>query len=155
MATKVATTAKTAAKKTSASAPAKAGAKSTVKAVAKAAVKKSSAKKPVDEPSMRFYHSKALREKTFAVLDEIEASPGHPRHGDVMADLVTELIDAGMDYYFMRALKQANVGFVVEQSARMGMSGAVKLISSVNRRFIVRMDKVQLLVVAQHIRELC
>jgi hypothetical protein len=36
----------------------------------------------------------------------------------------------------------------------MGMSGAVKLISSVNRKFIVRMDKDQLLVVAQHIREL-
>ena len=104
---------------------------------------------------MRFYHSKALREKTLIVLNEVEVSPGHPRHGDVMADLVAELIEAGMDYYFMRALKQAKVGFVVEQSARMGMSGAIKLISSVNRKFIVRMDKDQLLVVAQHIRELC
>jgi len=87
-------------------------------------------------------------------LSNLEAAPGHPRHGDALADLVTELIEAGMDYYFMRALKQAKVGFVTEQSARMGMSGAVKLISSVNRKFIVRMDKDQLLVVAQHIREL-
>jgi len=54
----------------------------------------------------------------------------------------------------MRALRQAQVGFVVEQSARMGMSGAVKLISSVSRKFIVRMDRHQLVVVAQHIREL-
>lgn len=106
------------------------------------------------EPSMRFYHSTALREKTHSVLDALETAPDHPRHGDALADLVTELIDAGMDYYFMRALKQAKVGFVVEQSARVGMSGAVKLLSSVNRKFIVRMDQDQLLVVARHIRAL-
>jgi hypothetical protein len=106
------------------------------------------------EPSMRFYHSKALRAKTHAVLAALEAAPDHPRHGDAMADLVAELIEAGMDYYFMRALKKAQVGFVAEQSARIGMSGAIKLISSVNRKFIVRMDKHQLLIVAQHIREL-
>jgi len=67
---------------------------------------------------------------------------------------VAELIVAGMDDYFMRAVKQARIGFVAEQSARIGMSGAVKLISSVNRKFIVRMDKHQLLIVARHIREL-
>lgn len=107
------------------------------------------------QPSMRFHHSRALREKTHAVLTALESAPEHPRHGDALADLVTELIEAGMDYYFMRALKQAQVGFVTEQSARLGMSGAVKLVSSVSRKFIVRMDKDQLLVVSQHIRELC
>ena len=173
MATKVASTAKSKAGKTAAKAPAKSAVKPAVKAASKAplkqpaqapvkppvAVKASARKVPAAskaaaEPSMRFYHSRALREKTHAVLDALEAAPGHPRHGDALADLVTELIEAGMDYYFMRALKQAKVGFVTEQSARMGMSGAVKLISSVNRKFIVRMDKDQLLVVAQHIREL-
>ncbi len=170
MATKGASTAKSTAQKTAAKAPAKSGTKSAVKkplakkpAAAPAkppvAVKAPASKAPVApkapaEPSMRFYHSRALREKTHAVLDALEAAPGHPRHGDALADLVTELIEAGMDYYFMRALKQAKVGFVTEQSARMGMTGAVKLISSVNRKFIVRMDKDQLLVVAQHIREL-
>ena len=71
-----------------------------------------------------------------------------------MADLVAELTEAGMDYYYLRALKLAKVGFVTEQSARLGVSGAVMLINSVSRKFIVRMDKAQLLVVARHIREL-
>ncbi|WP_210546201.1 hypothetical protein [Rhodoferax sp. PAMC 29310] len=106
------------------------------------------------EPSLRFYHSKELRAKTNAVLDAIEAAPDLATHGESMADLVNELIDAGMDYYFLRALKKAQMGFVSEQSARLGMSGAVKLLSSVSRKFIVRMDKDQLLVVASHIREL-
>jgi len=122
---------------------------------AKPPVKKPMAPKSAGEPSMRFYHSQALRDKTIAVLNALEDTPEHPGHGDMMADLVNELIEAGMDYYFMRALKQAKVGFVVEQSARMGMSGAVKLVSSVSRTFILRMDKGQLLVVAQHIRTLC
>jgi hypothetical protein len=150
--------------------PAKAPAKTAAKAAVKTAVKtvarpapKAAARTPSPvpgkavqamEPSMRFHHSKALRAKTHTVLEALEAEPDHPRHGDAMADLVTELIEAGMDYYFMRALRQAQVGFVAEQSARIGISGAVKLISSVNRKFILRMDKDQLLVVARHIREL-
>lgn len=143
--------------------PAKAPAKSVMAAPAKnkSAAKPTPIVKPVPatatalaEPSMRFYHSKALRTRTHAVLAALEATPEHPQHADAMADLVTALIEAGMDYYFMRALKLAQVGFVTEQSARLGLSGAVKLISSVNRKFIVRMDKTQLLVVASHIRAL-
>jgi hypothetical protein len=106
------------------------------------------------QPSLRFYHSESLRLKTNAVLGALEASPERPGHGDAMADLVSELIEAGMDYYFMRALRQAEVGFVAEQSARLGISGALKLIGTMNRKFIVRMDSDQLLVVARHIREL-
>jgi hypothetical protein len=139
-------------------------AKPAVKAAAKPAAKKSLASAPKaapkatpkvsTEPSLRFHHSKELRAKTNAVLDALEAKPNHPQHGESLADLVNELIEAGMDYYFLQALKKAQVGFVTEQSARLGMSGAVKLISSVSRKFIVRMDQGQLLVVASHIRGL-
>ena len=105
-------------------------------------------------PSLRFYHSEKLREKTNTVLSALESQPGHPHHGEAIADLVTHLIEAGMDYYFLKPLKQAEVGFVAEQSARLGISGAVKLVSSVSRKFIIRMDQTQLLVVATHIRSL-
>jgi hypothetical protein len=105
-------------------------------------------------PSLRFYHSEVLREKTDTVLSALETQPGHPHHGEAIADLVTHLIEAGMDYYFLKPLKQAEVGFVAEQSARLGISGAAKLVSSVSRKFIIRMDQAQLLVVATHIRSL-
>ena len=105
-------------------------------------------------PSLRFYHSEMLREKTDTVLSALETQPGHRNHGEAIADLVTHLIEAGMDYYFLKPLKQAEVGFVAEQSARLGISGAAKLVSSVSRKFIIRMDQAQLLVVATHIRSL-
>jgi hypothetical protein len=106
------------------------------------------------EPSMRFYHSQSLRQKTDEVLSALEAHPGRKNHGEALSDLVSDLIDAGMDYYFLKALKAADVGFVTEQSARLGMSGAVKLISSVSSKFLARMDHAQLMVVATHIRSL-
>ena len=156
--------------KTPAKAPAKVTAKVTAKPAAKSVAKRPAAARvkampltpvsklrplvPVAEPSLRFYHSQALRTKTNSVLAGLQARPDHPKHGEALADLVAELIEAGMDYYFLKALKQAKVGFVAEQSARLGMSGAVRLINSVSRNFIVRMDQAQLLVVASHIRSL-
>lgn len=146
--------------KTTAKPTAKAPAAAPVKAAKVAKAAKPAARtqgKPASvaaEPSLRFHHSVALREKTHAVLGALEAAPDHPGHGNAVADLVAELTEAGMDYYFLRGLKLTQAGFVTEQSARLGLSGAVKLISSVSRKFIVRMDRNQLLVVARHIRDL-
>lgn len=109
---------------------------------------------PSAEPSLRFHHSVDLRSKTDKVLQAIDTKPDHAGHPVALADLVGELVEAGMDYYFLRPLKLADVGFLTEQSARLGLSGAVKLINSVSRKFIVRMDSVQLQVVATHIRSL-
>lgn len=105
-------------------------------------------------PSLRFHYPESLRAKTHAVLEALEAGPEHPGHAEAMAQVVSELVEAGMDYYFMRALRQADVGFVAEQTARVGMSGALTLVNSMSRKYIVRMGSAQLLVVARHIREL-
>jgi hypothetical protein len=103
---------------------------------------------------LSFQVSRALRARTVAVLAAIEAAPDDGGHGDALADLVADLTQAGLDYYYLEALRRAKVGFVGEQSARLGLSGAAGIISSVSRKFIVRMDKAQLLIVARHIREL-
>jgi hypothetical protein len=132
---------------------AKATPKASSPARAKAAAKSFASTGPA-EPFLRFYHSTDLQDKTDVVLAALEASPDSAGHGDVLADLVAELTEAGMNYYYLRALKEAQIGFVAEQSARLAMSGAVKLISSVSRKFIVRMDSDQLLSVAQHLRQL-
>ena len=89
-----------------------------------------------------------------ATLNALEQASDPEKHRDDLANLVAKLTQSGMDYYFLRALKSAKVGFVVEQSARLGMSGAVKVITSVSRKFIERMDAGQLTVVCRHIREL-
>jgi len=106
------------------------------------------------KPFLRFYHSAALRTRMLAVLTALERAPDPEKHRESLADLVVELTESGMDYYYLKALKLGKPGFVVEQSARLAISGAVRLIGSVSRTFIVRMDAAQLLVVSRHIREL-
>ncbi len=128
---------------------------------AQGAPRASAAKRPAAKatddtalPSLRFHHSHALRQKTWALLDEIEAA-SHPKgHNEAFADLVAELVQAGMDWYFLRPLQRAQVGFMAEQSAKLGLSGAAKMINSASRGFILRMDLPQLRVVAGYLREI-
>jgi hypothetical protein len=105
-------------------------------------------------PFLRFFHSDALRAKTLTVLTTLEQAKDATRHRSSLADLVVELTNAGMDYYFMRPLKLAQVGFVVEQSARVAMSGAIRVMAGVIQSIIGRMDRTQLLLVSSTIREM-
>ena len=65
-----------------------------------------------------------------------------------------ELTNAGLDYYFMKQLKLAKPGFLVEQSANLGMAGTQQVMGSVIRQVIGRMDSPQLLSVCGSIRQL-
>ena len=152
-ASKTAKPAASAATKT-AKTPAKTVTKTAAKAPAEAGTTRASPGSTKAEPSLRFHHSKALRARSDAVLSALEKSPTDARHGAAVADLVAALVEAGMDYYFLRALQLAKVGFIKEQSARLGISGATQLINSVCRKFIVSMDATQLQAVAAHMRSL-
>jgi hypothetical protein len=119
---------------------------------------KSAGKAPAESdaasPFLRFHHSEELEARMLAVLTALEEAEDPEDHRAALADLVADLTESGMDYYFLRALRLADSGYMALQSARLGMSGAVKMISSVSRRFIMNMDRDQLLSVATHIRSL-
>ncbi|MBK7794454.1 MAG: hypothetical protein IPO75_07945 [Betaproteobacteria bacterium] len=109
---------------------------------------------PAAAPSLRFHHSVALRKETLAVLETIEAAKDPLPDREALADVVAKLIDSGVDYYFLRALRLAKVGFVVEQSAHLAAAGAVRVLASVTRNILLRMDRAQLRTVCGHIRHL-
>jgi hypothetical protein len=109
---------------------------------------------PSDKPFLRFYHSKSLRANTLAVLTTLEQAQDCTRYSNALTEIVLELTDSGLEYYFLRPLKLANVGFVVEQSAQLGMGGVKRVMAPVIRNVIGRMDAQQLLTVCQHIRQL-
>jgi len=106
------------------------------------------------QPFLRFYHSESLRAKTLDVLSTIEKATDAKPHRDTLANLVVELTDSGMEYFFLRPLKLAKAGFVVEQSARFGMAAATGMIASATRTIIGRMDQAQVLAVCGYIRQL-
>jgi len=88
------------------------------------------------------------------VLDTIEQAHDATRHRDTMSSLVMELTASGMDGYFMKPLKLAKPGFLVEQSASLGLAGVQQVIGSVVRQIIGRMDGPQLVSVSGSIRQL-
>ena len=109
---------------------------------------------PANKPFLRFYHSERLRVRTLAVLATLEQPHDSPRQRDDLTDIVLELLDSGMAYFFLRPLKLAPVSFVVEQTARLGLESVRRAMSPVIRSIIGHMDKPQLLVVCGHIRQL-
>jgi hypothetical protein len=88
------------------------------------------------------------------VLGTLEEAQDATAHRDAVADIVLELASSGMDYYFMKPLKLAKAGFIVEQSASIGMAGIQQVMGSVIRNVIRRMEGPQLLSVSGSIREL-
>lgn len=105
-------------------------------------------------PFLRFYHSESLRRKTLSVLGRLEQADDPTEHAEALGDLVVELMQSGMDYYLMQPLKQAKVGFVVEQSANISLACALKVVNPVLRGIIGRMGAAQLISICGSIRQL-
>ena len=58
-----------------------------------------------------------------------------------------------MDQFFLQSLKATKANFVVQQSASLGLSGVQKVMGTVTRNIIGRMDDRQLLSVCGSIRQ--
>lgn len=113
------------------------------------------AEKPArSDPYLCVYFSHALHKKVLSVIDKLEASPEPEQHRTVLAEVIIELMNAGMDYCFMRPLKMAKPGFIIEQTAGLGLSGALQVLGTVIRNIMGRMNGKQLLSVCTSIRQL-
>jgi len=105
------------------------------------------------QPFLRFYHSDALRKKTLSVLTTLESARDPTVHRGALADIAVELTNGGLDYFFLQPLKVAKAGFIVEQSASLGMTGVQQLMASVIRNVVGRMSGAQLLSVGKSLRQ--
>jgi hypothetical protein len=105
-------------------------------------------------PYLRFYHSQALRARTLSVLDAVEAAEDATSQRDALAALVLELTETGLAYYFVKPVEEAKVGFMAEQSTKLGVAGILRVMGPVARRVIGGMGAAQLLLVSSHIRHL-
>jgi hypothetical protein len=97
------------------------------------------------EPFLRFYHCKALRNNALPLLDAVERARDATAHRDALANVIVELTNGGMDTCFMKPLRLAKAGFVVQQPATVGVAGVQQVMGPVIRGIISRMDRPQLL----------
>jgi hypothetical protein len=106
------------------------------------------------KPSLRFFHSTALRTRSNNVLAAIERAKDPTEHVAALSSLVVDLTQAGLSYYFLRPLQQAKIGFVARQTASFGMAGALRVMSPIIRTILAGANAGQLHVIARHIRQL-
>jgi hypothetical protein len=118
---------------------------------AKRAPKKAAA--PLPKPFLRFHHSQELRERTLEVLETVENAEKATAYTGQLTELVLELTNSGMDQYFLQSLKATKANFLVQQSASLGLSGVQKVMGTVIRNILGRMDDRQLLSICGSIRQ--
>lgn len=105
-------------------------------------------------PALRFHYPAALHARVLEVLGALETADDATPHRGALADVVLELTEAGLDHYFVKAVQDAKVGYVAEQTTKLGLSSIQKVMGPVIRRVIGGMDHDQLLSVSRHMREL-
>jgi hypothetical protein len=108
---------------------------------------------PGSKPFLRFHHSQELRVQTLEVLECVENADKATAYSGRLTELVLELTNSGMDQYFLQSLKATKANFVVQQSAALGLSGVQKVMGTVIRNILGRMDDRQLLSVCGSIRK--
>jgi hypothetical protein len=109
----------------------------------------------VGAPSfLRFYLSAPLQDRLMASLAAIETATDARKHHAELSETLVEVMNEGLDYYFVRTLKLARTGFIIQQSAKLGLAGAQRVMAPVIRQIVSRMEHEQLLSVVSSIREL-
>ncbi len=106
------------------------------------------------KPSLRFFHSPALRARTDKVLSNIDTGLDPVSQAEALSGVVLALTKAGLDYYFMKAIKDARLGFVARQSAQIGIGATTRLFGPILRSVIGTASPAQLRSISKHIHHL-
>jgi hypothetical protein len=106
------------------------------------------------DASLRFYLSADLHGRLHGILAEIEQAEDAAEHHVELSETLVAAMNEGLDYYFVRTLKLAKAGFIIQQSANLGIVGVQSVMAPVIRKIVGRMEHEQLLSVTASIREL-
>lgn len=99
---------------------------------------------PATKPYFRFVHSRALRAQTLEILDAIDTEPDPCLHRAALANHIVVLTESGFQFFFLDPITKLKMGFIVEQSAGLGVSSVVRILSPIVNNIVARMDKKQL-----------
>lgn len=106
------------------------------------------------KPSIRFTHTKALRNKTLRILDAIDTEADPTPYREDLADNINELAEVGLRYFFLQPVAKLKMGFVVEQTANVGVHGSQRIMGPAIRNIVGRMNKKQLRQVSKIMRQM-
>lgn len=102
---------------------------------------------------LSFPLSEELRQQTVETIAKLRESSDRRQHIPLLSDLISELTEAGLEYFFVHSLKQAGVGLIGVSTAKLGIASTSKGIPVVINKVVGLMSNDQLLAVAEFIDE--
>lgn len=116
--------------------------------------KASAPKASTEKPFLRFTHAKPLRVRTLKVLDAIDTSADPLPQREALGKLIVELSDAGLRFFFLEPVGKLKMGFVVNQTASLGIGSVMRVLGPTVRNIVGRMDAKQLRQVSGIMRQM-
>lgn len=95
-----------------------------------------------------------LMARAQAALEAVRDDPEHRPHIKALVEVVLELTDRGMDFYYLEPLRRAEVGTMARSAARLGIATVGRGIPPVVRRVVSSLDGEQVLAIADFIDEI-
>ena len=101
-----------------------------------------------------FRISPELMEQAQAALRAVREDPSDEDRLGALVEVILELTDRGMDFYYMEPLRRAQVGAITASAARLGLAAASRGIPAIIRRVVSSLDEEQVLSIAGFVDEI-
>ena len=105
----------------------------------------------MEEPGARFAFAvpPELAARTEAVVAKLRSDDDRKQHVPELVEVVLELTETGLHYYFLHPLELAKVGVVARSAAKVGIAAAGRGIPVIVQKVVSGMSDDQLLAVAE------
>lgn len=108
-----------------------------------------------DSPNLvAFRISSEFMERAQAALRGVREDPSDGDSVEALVEVILELTDRGMDFYYLEPLRRARAGAITTSAARLGIAAAGRGIPAVIRRVVSSLDEEQVLSIAGFVDEI-
>ena len=101
-----------------------------------------------------FQVSPELMQRAQEALATVRRDPADEDGVERLVEVVLELTDRGMDFYYLEPLRRARAGTMTTSAARLGIAAAGRGIPPIIRRVISSLDEEQVLAIAAFLDEI-
>lgn len=96
--------------------------------------------------------SKELKDKAFSVIHKMKHSKQPKKHVNELIQLIMELTDAAIDYFYYHPVELAKVDIVGKNAVNLGLKAAKKGVNVIARKVVTSMNDKQLLIIVNFIQ---
>jgi len=101
-----------------------------------------------------FQISADLRRRAESVVESIRSDPDKKKHAPALVEVVLEMTDAGLHYYFLHPLERAGVGVVTRSAVDLAIGTAGRALPMVVRKTVKSLKDEQILSIADFLDEI-